>query len=46
MCKNNTDVSVLCWLGKDSGCGEGTSLAHDKAILGQVTLWGTEGPRA
>lgn len=25
---------------------EPLSLAHDKAILGQVTLWGTEGPRA
>lgn len=27
ICKNNTDMSVLCWSDKDSGCGEGTSLS-------------------
>lgn len=45
MCKDNTDVSVLCRSDKGGGCERGTSLSleDDKAIVGQVTLWGTEG---
>lgn len=39
----------LCCVGRTKTEGverEPLSPAYDKAILGQVTLWGTEGPRA
>lgn len=39
-------LTCVGWTKKVGVAGGPLSLEDDKAIVGQVTLWGTEGPRA